>query len=702
MTQHHCDSVLSTSSPISSSFSSVESLAGKELENHSSSSVGVGAESDIQYNNNQQVQHESLSNNMHPNHHHNTTTTTSNVDEPIHRPSLRKNSTTDEFFLPLSYIHFSGSSSIPDYWKPFMSLQSFLLVGIVYFAYFLNILYCFHSGGMTNGLLMLLVNASTVGVNFYWFFYTVNPNVKVLIFNLLMFTCRFSLVHNKMMVLPSVFSTITTTSKGSLNSPFKAFFPIVYTCAHYFIWGMAKYEFNLMDMDSLLEFLFHYGTLIISALLFGIYNLYLMIQLSSECKAMKEATRKIQTALDVKSDFLSHITHEFRVPCLSSLGSISLLKETELAPQQLDFIATIESANNILLSLIEDILLFAKTEHDVNHPPKETSYISFSLFNSINSLYSLTKGYATNFKVDVKFYIDKNIQNMKVFFNHTKLQQCLSNLLTNAIKASKPNDTVQLKCEILGNGQNEGETIFQFQVIDHGIGIPKERQKDLFVPFAQLHQINEDLVPSSGLGLVTCLNIVKSVNGTIDLFSENGTTIFTVQIPMKASNIEQEDILNFFEEPSKLNTSLKRQLQVHTDYLYRMEQDKKILTNRESNPNSSLPKIILAEDNFVNRKVLIKLFESLGQSLDSVRDGKELVDSFKPEQHKLIITDMHMPILNGLEASKVIREKHPNSKIVMITADALINISSYLEVVDKVISKPCSKDDLKKVISEYL
>lgn len=370
MTQHN-------TLPISSI--SVES----EKKENSSSTFASDIQHDNQHDN---KQHESSSNSMH--HHNtnitNTATNTTNV-EPLHRPSQRKNSTTDEFVLPLSYFHSSGSSNIPDYWKPFMSLQSFLLVTLVYFAYFLNILYCFHSGGMINGLLMLLVNTSTVVVNFYWFFsLAVNPNKKILIFNLLMFTCRFWLVQNKMMVLPSVFSTITTTSKGSLNSPFRAFFPIVYTCAHYFVWGMT--EFNLLDMGSLLEFLFHYGTLLIATLLFGIYNLYLMVQLSSECKAMKEASRKIQTALDVKSDFLSHITHEFRVPCLSSLGSISLLKETELTSQQLDFIATIESANNILLSLIEDILLFAKTEHDVNHPPKETAYISFSLHGSSKKL----------------------------------------------------------------------------------------------------------------------------------------------------------------------------------------------------------------------------------------------------------------------------------------------------------------------------
>ena len=413
---------------------------------------------------------------------------------------------------------------------------------------------------------------------------------------------------------------------------------------------------------------------------------------------------------------MSHISHEFRCPVLSSLGSIELLKETPLTDVQKDHIETIQTANNIVLSLIEDILHFLKLEHekiDEGELKKNThkQIEDFSLESCINMVHNIIKSYSSQLHVNMKV-VTNGINNLYVRGNQTRLYQCLTNLLTNAVKASKFSGTVELHCNVLPKSDPKDRVWVEFKVIDHGIGIEEEKQGLLFQPFVQLHETNESIYPGTGLGLVTVKNNIKVMEGTIDMQSKVGVgTTFTLTIPfVKVAN----KILPCTPINDQYNKHVTVQKQYMEKYMKAVnEYQKQKQASPNVNPNcespdsplllTSQPSIILAEDNAINRMVLLKLLKSIGYHADAVCDGRELVKKVSPLHHRLVITDFNMPNMDGLQAAEEIRKLHGDGvKIILLTADALKDRNNYRELVDSVLFKPCSKQELKSHIEYYL
>ena len=177
---------------------------------------------------------------------------------------------------------------------------------------------------------------------------------------------------------------------------------------------------------------------------------------------------------------------------MSSQGSLELLKETELNRDQLELVHTISSSNSVLMVLIEDILQLVKFEFENNHTEMIESQ-SVDLAGCLDYLKRMISGYAAQFSVTLKYQVDEVINNLFVYSNRHRIQQFLTNLLTNAIKASKSNGLVELSCEKVT--ENEDTVEVSFQVKDFGSGIPKEKINSIFEPFIQLHNVNESVVP---------------------------------------------------------------------------------------------------------------------------------------------------------------------------------------------------------------
>ena len=177
---------------------------------------------------------------------------------------------------------------------------------------------------------------------------------------------------------------------------------------------------------------------------------------------------------------------------MSSMGSLELLKETPLNDKQTD---TIISSNSVLLMLIEDILDLVKIEYESKKKTsKEILNQVFPLDDCLKSLKDIVSGYAAQFGVILEFHIDAAAQGIFVESNRSRLHQILSNLLTNAVKASKKNGVVEVFCNIKERNSSDIAT-FCFQVKDYGTGIPKSKLSYIFEPFVQLNSLNESKVP---------------------------------------------------------------------------------------------------------------------------------------------------------------------------------------------------------------
>ncbi|KAG2374212.1 hypothetical protein C9374_011049 [Naegleria lovaniensis] len=558
-------------------------------------------------------------------------------------------------------------------------------------------------------------------------------------------------------------------------------------------------------LRELLTLVVDYFPSISMVLIFGGFVVFASVYISIEYKKLTDITKKLSQALEVKNNFLSHVSHELRTPLLSSLGSIELMKETNLSNEQAGHLEVIQASNSVLLTLIEDIFLFIDLDRapknmtpmntrkasddnpSIEH--KSTSELTrfqehssaFSISKSILTILDILQNYSNKFQIKIECYIDDSIKSLIVFANQTRLQQCLLNILTNAVKASKPNGVVELYCSKVDpqpqlsekhlssmNRDMRNVEWFEISIVDHGIGIPKDKQKSIFEPFQQLHNLNEAICPGTGLGLCTAKRIVDQMGGWIDLQSEpNVGSTFTLYLPFQVESTHGPIMDTFLEDQatstssrsssssdelthlshgtytsssqqgheggemlatdssessslrnnnvlpslklseinSPLHNAIQRQLQIQENYLEQFEKTQRTF-NESPRPKSANSKIIVAEDNSINRQVLLKLLSNLGfGQADAVCDGQELVEAFDVNKHKLILTDMHMPKKNGLEASQIIRQKYQDKvKIIMLTADALTDFSTeqYMRTVDAVLCKPCTKQKLKETIETFL
>ncbi|KAG2378218.1 hypothetical protein C9374_008361 [Naegleria lovaniensis] len=540
-----------------------------------------------------------------------------------------------------------------------------------------------------------------------------------LIVCLILFSIRYYFLSQmKIVIIPLYFISVMTTTILRRNSLWWSIAPMLFVFSQFIIetsTQLLREGWNAKSVQICTENL----SFVIVILLFTFFTITTGMNLKSKLNKLEQTSEQLEQALSAKQTFLRHISHEFRTPCLSSLGSVELLKETTLTEYQRDLVETIASADGILLNLIEDILTLAKIEHEKKLEEKEeivdtSKYVQeFSLGHCVKMIGNIIKSYSTQFNVNVLVKIDEMTKDIVVRANQTRIHQIISNLMTNAVKASKSGDDVELICETncnekkLVNGVMEQDVIFK--VKDRGVGIPKEKQQVIFEPFSQLHNVNESIYPSSGLGLNTVLHNVTSMRGTIHLESDVGKgSEFTVTLPLEivpspslvnspmTCSLEEEQLKKQLTNPGvsesvDIDPSLKKQLSIQENYL------KLFATSDRTVVSKNNAQIIIADDNAINRKVIVKLIESLGYETDAVCDGKQLIENIDEKRHKLVFTDINMPNLNGLEAAKFIKAKFKDRiHIVALTGDVLLETPP--SIFDSVITKPCRKATLKKCI----
>ncbi|MBW4507897.1 MAG: AAA family ATPase [Scytonematopsis contorta HA4267-MV1] len=425
------------------------------------------------------------------------------------------------------------------------------------------------------------------------------------------------------------------------------------------------------------------------------YSRTLEVKVEQRTEELQQLTEKLQQAViaadaanRAKSEFLANMSHELRTPLNVILGFSQLMShDDDLSKEQQENLEYINRAGKHLLELINDILELSKIEAGQS----SLSENSFDLINMLDSLENILRFKAESQGLQFKFEYDANIPKY-IKTDEIKLRQILINLLGNAIKFTEQG-SVNLRVSLVEEKQvhNTREsqlTHLLFQVEDTGIGIFPEEINLLFTPFGQTKSGRNQ--QGTGLGLRISRKYVQMMGGDIKVKSVPAKgSLFQFDIKLHSADINEiHDIVIQNKVIGLANNQLK----------YR---------------------ILVADDSSENRLMLVKLLTSIGFSVREAENGQRVVDLWSNWQPHLIFMDMRMPIMDGYEATKLIKSRqtdeweqknnpHDNTKhqtiIIALTASAFDEQRQVILSVgcDDLIHKPFSEEALLEKISQYL
>ena len=390
------------------------------------------------------------------------------------------------------------------------------------------------------------------------------------------------------------------------------------------------------------------------------YNIHLT-QVNDELRqaqdAAAEALQSAERASKAKTDFLSNMSHDIRTPMNAIIGITTLMKNELHQPEKLaEHLDKLETSGQLLLGIINNILDMSRIESG-----KTTLNVEkMNLPQQVSQLDSIIRQQAGQRRQT--FTVNTHLQHENVLADPNRLNQVLMNILSNAVKYTPKGGHIRLEMEELP--RNEHFARYRFVVQDDGIGMSEEFQKTLFDPFTREEKSGTNKVQGTGLGMAITKSIVDLMGGSISVESAPGRgTRFEVvlEFPIDTESDHAQKVQALPEEAE------------------------------ETSPLSGM-KFLCAEDNAINAEILELLLESKGAHCKIYPNGQEIVDAFasvKPGEYDMILMDVQMPVMDGLEATRRIRNgENPLGRIIPILA---MTANAFLEDMQK--SKEAGMDE---------
>lgn len=412
-------------------------------------------------------------------------------------------------------------------------------------------------------------------------------------------------------------------------------------------------------------------------------------QLDETAKEAAELKNRLQDALEAadvanksKTSFLFNMSHDIRTPMNAISGFTSMaIKYIDDRDKAIDYLYKTQQAGNMLLSLINSVLDVSRIESGKAVLDEQGGDVFLSFASIEDTMLELAKAK----DVDLSFEIG-NIRDRYVYCDYSRCTRILINVISNAIKYTNEGGYVRVRCEQLED-EEEGIGRYCYTIADNGIGMSEEFQKHVFEQFSRENTATVSGIQGTGLGMSVCKSFVDLMGGTISCKSKQGEgTVFTIILPLRI-----QDGMEYTDPVTG-----------------------KVINgngDEENAPkhNFTQRRILLVDDNELNREIATEMLREEGIIVEDTDDGTKAVGILKekgPDYYDCILMDIQMPIMNGYEATELIRKMYPkdNIPIIALSANAFAEdkVASLAAGMNDHIAKPININELLVCMAKFV